>query len=65
MIVNYIDPPEGWKYGFPKKLPEGTEDVHNWLVENGYPKTLIEMYGNHFHTRHWQREEDDDEPRTD
>ena len=22
--VEYIDPPSGWKYGFPKVLPEGT-----------------------------------------
>lgn len=34
----FIDPPSGWKYGFPKPFPSGVEDVRGWLLENGYPK---------------------------
>lgn len=59
MIVNYIDPPQGWKYGFPKVIPNDVEDVKDWLIKNGYPKTLIEDYGDIFYTRHWQEEVDD------
>ena len=48
-----IDPPEGWKYGFPKHAPEDLdlaefekdENINRWLVENGYPHALIDMYG--------------------
>jgi len=50
----YIDPPEGWKCGFPKVLPEGTTDILGWLVEQGYPKSLMESYGDHFHYRMWR-----------
>jgi hypothetical protein len=41
-----IDPPEGWKYGFPKKLPlafnvDDADSLKEWLVDNGYPAHLI------------------------
>ena len=47
-----IDPPEGWKYGFPKPAPDNVdpvefekdENINKWLVENGYPQALIDMY---------------------
>ena len=54
--VHYIDPPSGWKYGFPKVLPEGVEDVISWLIENGYPQHEIDACGKHFHCRHWEKE---------
>lgn len=33
-----VDPPYGWKYGFPK-LYEPMKDgsLHEWLVREGYP----------------------------
>ena len=43
-----IDPPEGWRYGFPKPLPDGTDEndilerLNEWLVENGYPQRMID-----------------------
>ncbi len=48
MVKRYkylIDPPSGWKYGFPKifigvKLPE---DLTEWCIENGYPEELKEL----------------------
>ena len=46
--VEYIDPPSGWKYGFPKVLPEGVDDVMKWLVENGYPQHEIDRCGKTF-----------------
>lgn len=58
--VTYIDPPSGWKYGFPKVLPEEAKGrVLDWLVENGYPKKVIDSYGDHFYSRYWSEEKED------
>lgn len=35
------DPPGGWKYGFPKAVPDYGVDLKNWLIKNGYPKEEI------------------------
>ena len=41
-----IDPPSGWKYGFPKPIPEDRRyDSVTWLVEQGYPQELIDELG--------------------
>ena len=45
----FVDPPSGYLYGFPKALPldfKGNEI--EWIVENGYPSSNIEEYGDHF-----------------
>ena len=50
----FIDPPSGWMYGFPKMIPkEHQHRTLEWLVENGYPKALIDRMGDHFHCRYW------------
>ncbi len=38
-----IDPPSGWRYGFPKPFtnPEGLP-VNEWLIKNGYPSNLVD-----------------------
>lgn len=57
--VMMIDPPSGWKYGFPKVLPEVLPEGMNtiqWLVLMGYPQSEIDSYGKHFHCRHWYEE---------
>lgn len=60
--VTYIDPPSGWKYGFPKILPEEVDgSVLEWLVENGYPRFEIDKMGNHFYCRYWEEELEEDE----
>jgi hypothetical protein len=50
-----VDPPEGWKYGFPKRLPKEGEDpdfnLNEWIVQNGYPQKLIDTYGEYFYVR--------------
>lgn len=72
MKNTFCDPPSGWKYGFPRIIPqeilhnlalerENTEPafrtvLNNWLVSCGYPKSLIELYGNHFYCRYWEEE---------
>lgn len=42
-----IDPPEGWRYGFPKEVPKGffdltLEEKNQWFLDNGYPKERLE-----------------------
>ena len=58
-MVWYIDPPSGWRYGFPKALPEPkpTETL-KWLVENGYPQSEIDRMGDHFDCGYWEEKDD-------
>lgn len=50
-----IDPPSGWQYGFPKPIPEDRrKDSLVWLVEQGYPQSLIDELGEHFYCRYWE-----------
>ena len=46
--VTMIDPDEGWKYGFPKMLPNELKgkDVTEWLIEKGYPIEKLEEWNN-------------------
>lgn len=57
--LHYIDPPSGWRYGFPKVIPEGVTDTIQWLLDNGYPQSEIDACGDHFYCRHWEKDEDD------
>ena len=54
-----IDPPSGWKYGFPKVIPEDVVDTLKWLVENGYPQEEIDKFDDQFSCRHWEEEEEE------
>lgn len=55
-----IDPPSGWKYGFPKPVHEDyylLEDnfsMTQWLVSEGYPQTEIDKLGENFYIRSWE-----------
>ena len=56
-----VDPPEGWRYGFPKvcdKEFSTAEEFNDWLVENGYPRKVIESYGKWFACRWWEEDEE-------
>lgn len=56
----FIDPPEGWRYGFPKIIPpEHQSRTLEWLVEQGYPKTLLDSMGDYFICRYWNEAEDE------
>lgn len=43
MTKYLIDPPSGWRYGFPKELPENVTDLRQWLIDNGYPETQVDF----------------------
>jgi len=59
-LVTYIDPPSGWRYGFPKELPDlRPDDIEAWLVEQGYPKWLLDD-GMGKYIRCWQELVQDD-----
>jgi len=51
-----VDPPGGWKYGFPKEMPVEVEDINQWLIDNGYPKEEIEKMGDVFFLRMWEEQ---------
>ena len=56
-MTTIIDPPSGWKYGFPKPIPEDRkDDVLVWLVEQGYPQSEIDGLGDYFSCRYWKQE---------
>lgn len=43
-----IDPPSGWKYGFPKAVEESkwhSKDfnIREWLLAGGYPATDVDF----------------------
>lgn len=58
--VTMVDPPSGWKYGFPKAMPPSVkeEEFNAWLVREGYPQKLIDLLGEHFYCRFWEYQED-------
>jgi hypothetical protein len=39
-----IDPPGGWRYGFPRALVLNSgETVREWLIRYGYPEDELEF----------------------
>ena len=54
--MKMIDPPSGWKYGFPKPIPDDRiNDQLVWLVEEGYPQKEIDNLGEYFFCRTWEQ----------
>ena len=56
----WVDPPSGWKYGFPK-VWDGEGKMTDWLIENGYPQKEIDSCGDYFFVRQWPVEDNDEE----
>ena len=57
ITVTFIDPPSGWKYGFPKPIPDKyRRDAVKFLKKNGYPKSLIDDFGEYFYCRYYEKE---------
>lgn len=48
-----IDPPSGWKYGFPKIVTQeqykSIKNLKQWCIDNGYSKAEADSYGDYFH----------------
>jgi hypothetical protein len=44
----WVDPPSGWKYGFPKQAPQeatlSRTTLNTWLFDNGYPLVEIRIW---------------------
>ncbi len=45
----YIDPPSGWRYGFPKLAPDNLREMNQaqlnkWFIKNGYPETKLNSF---------------------
>lgn len=61
MKVLIIDPPSGWRYGFPKPVPEDFHtsdiDLSKWLIGEGYPESDIELALKY--SRYWETEIED------
>jgi hypothetical protein len=42
-----VDPPEGWRYGFPRTIPIEIEadwsKIEAWIIDCGYPKEKREL----------------------
>ena len=49
-----VDPPSGWKYGFPKAKPDDVTDIIAWLLSEGYPQSEIDKLGSDFFVRTWE-----------
>jgi hypothetical protein len=50
----WVDPPEGWRYGFPAIYdPEKDGQMSDWIVRKGYPLQTIKEYGESWAVRCW------------
>ena len=60
-----IDPPSGWRYGFPKALPNPLPQPWSltlWLISEGYPEIELTKYGDFFqYVRHWEIDVEEDD----
>lgn len=55
----YVDPPGGWKYGFPKIYdPTCGITCREWLINNGYPAKILEELGDAFYCRFWKADKE-------
>lgn len=51
-MKTFIDLPSGYKYGFPKEIPDDVVDFKKWLIDSGYPEKDIDFAMSH--CRMWQ-----------
>jgi len=50
----WIDPPEGWKFGFPAIYDPDTDgQMSEWIISKGYPVQIIKEYGESWAVRCW------------
>jgi hypothetical protein len=49
-----VDPPGGWKYGFPVVTTEAElneKGIVKFCLENGYPQEEVDLFGGYFSVR--------------
>jgi len=56
-----IDPPSGWKYGFPKRLDQSLYanegfTLTQWILDQGYPESELDKNGELYWIRSWVAE---------
>lgn len=56
-IKYFIDPPSGWRFGFPKPVPDDVQDLRQWLIDEGYPEKDVDFALEN--SRHFYAEVDD------
>tara|TARA_B110000977_G_scaffold183579_1_gene246377 strand:+ start:323 stop:553 length:231 start_codon:yes stop_codon:yes gene_type:complete len=63
MKTTMVDPPSGWKYGFPKALPNPLPQPWSltlWLISEGYPEIELAKHGDFFqYVRMWEVDNED------
>lgn len=57
-----VDPPSGWRYGWPKECPRelvdaSDEEFKEWVLDKGYPNHLVEQ-GMLKHCRFWVEDDE-------
>lgn len=56
MTAYMVDPPAGWRHGFPKRCPEDVwgdqTKLRDWLVAEGYPEQGVDFAMKHL--RVWE-----------
>lgn len=58
MSKTIVDVPSGWRYGFPKELPDGLKLI-DLLEESDYPEKDIEFALKY--SRYWYEEDENEE----
>ena len=61
--VTMCDPPSGWKWGFPKAMPDEAlvgKEFYKWLVSEGMPQSEVDYWLNgsmgYMPVRMWNKE---------
>lgn len=55
MKVLMIDPPLGWRFGFPRPYDKlDTQTLKDWLLEKGYPPSMVSLAEEY--SRYWTEE---------
>lgn len=58
MSDQWVDPPSGWQYGFPRRWCKEYGPIKEWLLQNGYPKYEMDALKEHFYVRFWDADEE-------
>ena len=56
----WVDPPSGWKYGFPKLYDQsGGLEMSDWILKHGYPQAEMDSCGDHWYVGMWEPSQDE------